>query len=84
MPPNPYGGGGYGHPGMMGGPQMHGSGYGGMGNMGGSGGKAAFQLEHKASLNRTKGRGGVVPFRAGDWKCGNEGCFYHNFAKNVS
>ena len=30
------------------------------------------------------GRGGVVPFRAGDWKCGNEGCYYHNFAKNVS
>ena len=32
----------------------------------------------------SSGRGGVVPFRAGDWKCGNEGCFYHNFAKNVS
>nr|POE87320.1 putative rna-binding protein c17h9.04c [Quercus suber] len=30
------------------------------------------------------GRGGVVPFRAGDWKCGNDGCNYHNFAKNVS
>ncbi|KAF2725158.1 hypothetical protein K431DRAFT_281126 [Polychaeton citri CBS 116435] len=28
------------------------------------------------------GRG--VPFRAGDWKCGSEGCSYHNFAKNVS
>jgi hypothetical protein len=28
--------------------------------------------------------GGVVPFRAGDWKCGGEGCNYHNFAKNVS
>jgi hypothetical protein len=26
----------------------------------------------------------MVPFRAGDWKCGNEGCGYHNFAKNVS
>lgn len=26
---------------------------------------------------------GVVPFRAGDWKCGNEVCGYHNFAKNV-
>ena len=25
-----------------------------------------------------------VPFRAGDWKCGSEGCGYHNFAKNVS
>jgi len=21
-----------------------------------------------------------VPFRAGDWKCGSEGCGYHNFA----
>ncbi|KAI1007304.1 putative RNA-binding protein [Podosphaera aphanis] len=30
------------------------------------------------------GNGGVVPFRAGDWKCGSEGCGYHNFAKNVS
>ena len=29
------------------------------------------------------GGGGVVPFRAGDWKCGNEVCGYHNFAKNV-
>lgn len=28
--------------------------------------------------------GGIVPFRAGDWKCGSEGCGYHNFAKNVS
>jgi len=27
---------------------------------------------------------GSVPFRAGDWKCGAEGCGYHNFAKNVS
>src|SRR5271163_2933625 len=27
---------------------------------------------------------GSVPFRAGDWKCGSEGCGYHNFAKNVS
>lgn len=49
---------------------MHGSGYGGMGGgpMGGG----------------SSGRGGIVPFRAGDWKCGNEGCGYHNFAKNVS
>ncbi|CAK7567509.1 MAG: Asparagine-rich protein (ARP protein) [Sporothrix epigloea] len=29
------------------------------------------------------GGGGVVPFRAGDWKCGNDACGYHNFAKNV-
>lgn len=26
----------------------------------------------------------VVPFRAGDWKCGAEGCNYHNFAKNAN
>jgi hypothetical protein len=25
-----------------------------------------------------------VPFRAGDWRCGSDGCGYHNFAKNVS
>ena len=30
------------------------------------------------------GGGGMVPFRAGDWKCGSEGCGYHNFAKNVT
>lgn len=24
-----------------------------------------------------------VPFRAGDWKCGEKTCGYHNFAKNV-
>ena len=30
------------------------------------------------------GGSGMVPFRAGDWKCGSEGCGYHNFAKNVS
>ena len=29
------------------------------------------------------GGSGVIPFRAGDWKCGNEVCGYHNFAKNV-
>lgn len=32
---------------------------------------------------RMGGGSGVVPFRAGDWKCGNEVCGYHNFAKNV-
>lgn len=35
-------------------------------------------------MGGSTGRGGIVPFRAGDWKCGNEGCGYHNFAKNVS
>ncbi|KAK4891512.1 Asparagine-rich protein (ARP protein) [Elasticomyces elasticus] len=76
MPQNPYGGqayGGqaYGAPpgGMRGGGHMHGSaGYGA--GMGGMGGSS--------------GRGGIIPFRAGDWTCGNEGCGYHNFAKNVS
>jgi len=67
VPPNPYGGQSYGHPGMMGGPHMHGGS--GYGNMGNMGGST--------------GRSGIVPFRAGDWKCGNEGCNYHNFAKNV-
>ena len=28
--------------------------------------------------------GSIIPFRPGDWKCGAEGCSYHNFAKNVS
>ncbi|KAI5294882.1 hypothetical protein KEM52_002958 [Ascosphaera acerosa] len=28
--------------------------------------------------------GGVVPFRAGDWRCGRDGCGYHNFANNVA
>ena len=65
-----YGGGyGYGPPAMMPPPQHMGH-HGGMG--GGHGG------------GRMGGSGGVVPFRAGDWKCGSEGCGYHNFAKNVS
>lgn len=28
--------------------------------------------------------GGSAPFRPGDWKCGEQTCNYHNFAKNVS
>lgn len=65
-----YGGGGYGYgpPAMMPPPQHLGH-HGGMGGHGGG---------------RMGGNGGVVPFRAGDWKCGSEGCGYHNFAKNVS
>ncbi|CAL3970227.1 unnamed protein product [Diplocarpon coronariae] len=64
-----YGGGyGYGPPAMMPPPQHMGH-HGGMGGHGGG---------------RMGGSGGVVPFRAGDWKCGSEGCGYHNFAKNVS
>lgn len=31
-----------------------------------------------------RGGGGAVPFRAGDWKCGENGCGYHNFAKNTA
>lgn len=68
MQPNPYGGSNYGHPPMMGG-QPHMHGS-NFGSMGSMGGSS--------------GRAGLVPFRPGDWKCGNEGCQYHNFAKNVS
>lgn len=66
-----YGGGGYGYgpPAIMPPPQHMGHHGGGMGGHGGG---------------RMGGSGGVVPFRAGDWKCGSEGCGYHNFAKNVS
>lgn len=28
--------------------------------------------------------GGSAPFRPGDWRCGQQDCLYHNFAKNVS
>jgi hypothetical protein len=59
---------GYGHPGMMG-PPHHMSHHGGHG------------MGHSRGMG---GNGGPVPFRAGDWKCGSEGCGYHNFAKNVS
>lgn len=68
-----YGGGGGGGFGGYGPPQMgpahhgHGGHHGHMGHGGG----------------RMGGGSGVVPFRAGDWKCGNEVCGYHNFAKNV-
>jgi Zn-finger in Ran binding protein and others len=64
-----YGGYGYGAPHMMG-PHHH------MGHHGGHG------MGHGGRMGG--GGGGMVPFRAGDWKCGNEGCGYHNFAKNVS
>lgn len=58
---------GYGPPPMMG----HGHNMGGHHGHGGGG--------HGGRM----GGSGVVPFRAGDWKCGNEVCGYHNFAKNV-
>jgi hypothetical protein len=60
---------GYGGPQMMG-PPHH------MGHHGGHGG-----MGHGRGMG---GGGGMVPFRAGDWKCGSEGCGYHNFAKNVT
>lgn len=39
---------------------------------------------HGMGMRGGGGSGGVVPFRAGDWKCGADGCGYHNFAKNVT
>ena len=39
---------------------------------------------HGHGMGHGRSGGGVVPFRAGDWKCGSEGCGYHNFAKNVN
>jgi hypothetical protein len=72
--PMGYGYANYGHPsGMM--PPHHMGGHHG----GGGGG-------HHGGMGHMRGgnSGGMVPFRAGDWKCGSEGCGYHNFAKNVS
>ena len=44
------------------------------------------QMGHQGGhgMGHGRGGGGMVPFRAGDWKCGSEGCGYHNFAKNVT
>ncbi|KAF8446743.1 hypothetical protein BGX38DRAFT_1193014 [Terfezia claveryi] len=39
---------------------------------------------HALGPSRGMPNSGMVPFRAGDWKCGSDGCGYHNFAKNVS
>lgn len=39
---------------------------------------------HGHGMGHGRGGGGSVPFRAGDWKCGQEACSYHNFAKNVN
>jgi hypothetical protein len=44
MPPNPYGAPGYGPPNMMGGPQMHGGGFGAMG--GSSGKRMSFPVRY--------------------------------------
>ncbi|KAJ9151556.1 Ribonuclease H-like protein [Coniochaeta hoffmannii] len=61
------GGYGYGPPAMMPPPPHMGGGHHG----------------HHGGGHGRMGGSGVVPFRAGDWKCGNEVCGYHNFAKNV-
>lgn len=66
--PMGYPGYGYGAPHMMA-PHHH------LGHHGGHG------MGHGRGMG---GAGGMVPFRAGDWKCGSEGCGYHNFAKNIS
>lgn len=60
----------------------YGYGYGHHGMMGGHGHHMGGHGHHMGH-----GRGAPqsnVPFRAGDWKCGADGCNYHNFAKNVS
>lgn len=41
-------------------------------------------MSHMGGGRGGGGGGAIIPFRAGDWKCGSEGCSYHNFAKNVS
>lgn len=64
----PSGGFGYGYGPAHMMPPPHGGHHGHMGHGGGGG---------------RMGGSGAVPFRAGDWKCGNEVCGYHNFAKNV-
>lgn len=53
--------------------------YGPQGIMGGHGHMGGH---HGSGMGR--GSGAMIPFRAGDWKCGSDGCGYHNFAKNVS
>jgi hypothetical protein len=39
--------------------------------------------QHMGHHGRGNPGTGAVPFRAGDWSCGEKGCGYHNFAKNV-
>ena len=41
-------------------------------------------MGHHGHGHHGRGGAGIVPFRAGDWRCGAEGCQYHNFAKNVN
>lgn len=68
---------GYGPPNMM--PPPHHMGHHGGHGHGGHGGHGMGH--HPRGMG---GNGGVVPFRAGDWKCGSDNCGYHNFAKNIS
>ena len=70
--------GGGGHDGGMG------YGYGGPAPYGGMGGGHMGGHSHGHHGHHGRGGGAIIPFRAGDWKCGSEGCGYHNFAKNVS
>ncbi|PSK37766.1 hypothetical protein C7M61_003010 [Candidozyma pseudohaemuli] len=49
----------------------------GMNNNGVPGGSGGNNGGHRMHY------GNSVPFRAGDWKCTNENCQYHNFAKNL-
>lgn len=67
-------------------PHMYGQGYGGPPHMMGHHG---MSMGHGAmgGMGRGSGHGhgdSRIPFRAGDWRCGADGCNYHNFAKNVS
>jgi hypothetical protein len=36
------------------------------------------------SSNSVNSLGASAPFRPGDWRCGQETCNYHNFAKNIN
>lgn len=63
----------------MGGPSGYGYGYGPAHMVPPHGGHHG----HMGHGGGRMGGSGAVPFRAGDWKCGNEVCGYHNFAKNV-
>jgi hypothetical protein len=70
----PYG---YGPPMMQHGPHMGNHGHGGHGGHGhGHGGGHGRGAMHSL--------GASAPFRPGDWKCGQETCNYHNFAKNIN
>lgn len=44
----------------------------------------AYNYNYNGAHGQKPHYGNSVPFRAGDWKCVNESCQYHNFAKNSS